>query len=413
MNILQYTLLSIKGRKLNTAFTIVALTLAVTLTFLVIMLSSGIEQGIKKQSATYDLIVGAEGSPTQLVLNSVMYLDAPTGNIPYYIYEEMKEDDRILRAVPLALGDSYYGLPIVGTTQDFFLPYREGLAERFHLADGAWFEEPGDVVLGSFVAKEANLSVGDTFTGNHGLGENGDQHGELTYKVVGTLEPTGTADDKGIFTPIESVWLVHEEEHEEHEDAASDNEEGQHDEEHEEDELEITALMLKPQQIGHIPSLKEEMDSIHEVQAIFPVRTFRQLLETFDYGKNLAYLLTGVSIVLAGLFIVFAIISSIHQRKQETSILRSLGVNRNKILANVLLETSILSGAGTILGIVFAYLIFAGLKMISLSQFGLTLGDVGFPVEYALYAGLVFVGATSIALLPILPSYLIKRKREL
>ncbi|MBM7618233.1 putative ABC transport system permease protein [Bacillus tianshenii] len=412
MNILQYTLLSIKGRKLNAAFTVVALTLAVTLTFLVIMLSSGIEQGIKKQSATYDLIVGAEGSPTQLVLNSVMYLDAPIGNIPYHIYEDMKEDDRILRAVPLALGDSYYGLPIVGTTQDFFLPYREGLAERFHLADGAWFEEPGDVVLGSFVAKEANLSVGDTFTGNHGLGENGDQHGGFTYKVVGTLEPTGTADDKGIFTPIESVWLVHEEEHEEHEDAASDNEEEQHDEEHEEDELEITALMLKPQQIGHIPSLKEEMDSIHEVQAIFPVRTFRQLLETFDYGKNLAYLLTGVSIVLAGLFIVFAIISSIHQRKQETSILRSLGVNRNKILANLLLETFILSGAGTILGIVFAYLIFAGLKMISLSQFGLKLGDVGLPVEYALYAGLVFVGATSIALLPILPSYLLNRKRE-
>jgi putative ABC transport system permease protein len=425
MNIMKFTILSIKGRKLNATFTVIALTLAVTLTYLVLMLSSSVEEGIKKQSGTYDLIVGAEGSPTQLVLNSVMYADKPVGNIPYSIYEKMLEDERILRAVPLALGDSYYGLPIIGTTLDFFKPYREGLPERYFLKEGTWFEHLGEVIIGSYVAKQANLTIGQTFHGNHGLGESDDHHEELTYKIVGILEPTGTADDKGIFTPIESVWEVHghgeeavehsEENEEDHagEDSqshAEEHTEEEHEESHSEEELEITALLLKPEKINYIPNLQQELNDMHEVQAIFPVRTFRQLLETFDYGKKLAYLLTGVSIILAGLFILFAIISSIHQRKQETSILKSLGVPRSKLLLNVLLETSFLAGLGTILGVGIATVIFISIKKISLASFGLALGNIGFQANYMLYAMLIFIAAIIISVIPIIPYYFKKRR---
>ncbi|MFZ3589024.1 ABC transporter permease [Bacillus sp. DJP31] len=426
MNIFQFTLLSLKGRKINTIFTVIAIVLAVTLTYSVMFMSSGLEDGIKKQAGSYDIVIGAEGSPTQLALNSIMYLDVPTGNIPYSLFEAMQKDERVLKAVPLALGDSYYGIPIVGTNLDYFQPFRKGLQERFSLSQGSWFAEPGEVVLGHNSAKHTKLSIGDTFVGNHGSEESGQVHEDFEYKVVGILSPTGSADDKGIFTPYESIWSVHvDDEHEEHSEEEGkeeseheehteeeNKEESEHDneKEHDEEGLEITAILIKPEQLGYVPALYEELNAQHEVQAVFPVKVFRQLLETFNYGKQMAILLVGVSIVLAGLFIVFAILSSVAQRKSEISILRSLGVSRTKIIYTIILESTIIIGLSTLFGIVVAYGSYFIIKSISLYYVGISLGDIKYDPQYLIFASLLFSVAMLISLLPLLPLYLKKKE---
>ncbi|WP_078543720.1 ABC transporter permease [Litchfieldia alkalitelluris] len=445
MNLFSYTFKSLRGRITNVIFTVVAIMLAIGLTLSVLTISNSVEEGIKDQAGTYDLIVGAEGSPLQLVLNSLVYLETPTGNISYELYENLTEDDRILRAVPLGLGDSYRGFPIVGTTQDFFLPFREGMAERFFLNEGAWFEHTGEVVVGYEVATTLSLSLGDTFHGNHGLGDGGDAHEDLEYVVVGILSPTGSPDDQAIFTPIESVWEVHDhdeeesaeehadhteeetsEEHANHEEEETSEEHASHTEEeavdehadhdeseelasenehaHEEDR-QVTAILVKPEQLGFIPLVKQELDDLHEVQAVYPVTIFRQLLETFSAGRSIAILLASVSIVMAALFIVFAVMNSVVQRKKETEILRALGVPRRKLILTNIIETITVSSIGTILGIGLSAVVFLIASTYSREFFGVNLpgGLIDWTsLKYGLY---LFVLAIVVSFIPSLWIY--------
>lgn len=366
MNIFSYTILSLRGRLTNVIFTIIAISMAVCLTLSVLLISNSIENGIKEQAGTYDVVIGAEGSPMQLVLNSLVYLETPTGNIPYELYENLASDERVLRVVPLALGDSYYGYPIVGTSQDFFLPFREGMEERFQLKTGEWFGKIGEIVLGSEVAQQTGLTVGDTFHGNHGVGESSDEHKDFEYTVVGVLASTGTADDKALFTPIESVWEVHE-----HKGEAVIWE--NHSEEDHEGEKQVTALLVKPEQLGFAPALKEEFDNIHEVQAVYPVTIFRQLLETFNTGKSIALILTAVTIGMAVLFTAFAVINSLVQKSKETEVLKALGVTRKKIIVTNVLETIFVSSTGTIIGTFASFFIFYLISIYSIDYIGINL----------------------------------------
>ncbi|OZM55944.1 hypothetical protein CIB95_14875 [Lottiidibacillus patelloidae] len=338
MNIIKFSLKSILGRKTNTIFTAIAIMIAAALVFSVMMIFEGLDKGIKDQAGSYDIVVGAEGSPMQLTLNSLLYFDKPLGNVPYSLYEELRDDERVLRVVPIALGDSYESYPVIGTTLEFFQPFREGLQERFSLAEGSYFKSTYEVVIGASVARELDLQVGDHFHSSHGF-EGNNEHDEMEYIVTGILEPVGSADDKGIFTSIESVWHAHEEE----------TGEEAHTEEHE-DEKEVTAILVKPQMLGFAPGLKEEIDKKNEMQAVYPVIMFRQLLETFSIGKQIAMLLATISIFMAVLFIVFAVLGSMNQRRGETMILRSLGVPRYKIATNILIEMSFVSLIGTSMG---------------------------------------------------------------
>ncbi|APH03753.1 ABC transporter permease [Bacillus weihaiensis] len=377
MTIFSFTLKSLKGRKTSSLFLIISIAIAVALTCSVLLISSGVEDGIKKQAESYDLIVGAEGSPLQLTLNSLMYVDTPTGNVPYELYESLVKDDNVLKAIPLALGDSYKGRSIVGTNLDFFEPFREGLPDRFTLKEGEWFAKSGEVVLGSQLAKDADLRIGDEFHGNHGGGTHAIEHEDYSYEVVGILNSTGTADDQAIFTPIESVWEVHD--HEE-DDSSS--------EEHE-DEKEITALLIKPEQLGLAPLIKNEIEAFADVQAVYPVTVLRQLLDTFTSGTAIAMILVGIALFMAMLFIVFAILSSVNQRKKETEILKALGVPRSKVLLNLLLEQIILSFIGTSIGGVLTVITYFIVKEYSFTTMGLMLTNEA--INFSLILNLVLL----------------------
>ncbi|WP_273124866.1 ABC transporter permease [Bacillus weihaiensis] len=377
MTIFSFTLKSLKGRKTSSLFLIISIAIAVALTCSVLLISSGVEDGIKKQAESYDLIVGAEGSPLQLTLNSLMYVDTPTGNVSYELYESLVKDDKVLKAIPLALGDSYKGRSIVGTNLEFFEPFREGLPDRFTLKEGEWFAKSGEVVLGSQLAKDADLRIGDEFHGNHGVGNHALEHEDYSYEVVGILNSTGTADDQAIFTPIESVWEVHD-----HEGDDSSSEEH-------EDEKEITALLIKPEQLGLAPLIKNEIEAFADVQAVYPVTVLRQLLDTFTSGTAIAMILVGVALFMAMLFIVFAILSSVNQRKKETEILKALGVSRSKVLLNLLLEQIILSFIGTSIGGVLTVITYFIVKEYSFATLGLMLTNEA--INFSLILNLVLL----------------------
>jgi len=355
MSSMRLLLLQLLGRKYSFLFMCLVVSVAAALVFTVSSVSSSLREGLLQQAGTYEIVVGAEGSATQLVLSSVMRLDVPNGNIDRETYERLTDDPRVLKAVPLALGDSYMGLAIVGTTQQYFTPHREGLPERFALREGEWFAEAGDVVLGAEAAARTGLSVGDEFHGNHGVG---DAHGEThedEYHVVGILDAVGSADDLSLFTPLESVWEAH-------------GEEAEHGD--------ITAILLKPEQLGFAPALREELNSMPGVQAEYPVRVFRELLSMFRLGERAAQLIGGVSVLLSALAVAFAVLSTNAQRRSEMALLRALGMNRAAVLRNLLLETALLAGCGSAAGFALSAAVFAFARRYALSAWGVALPPV-------------------------------------
>ena len=193
-----------RRRPLATILVVLLLSLGVAIVTLTLLVTHEIEARLTRDAEGIDLVVGAKGSPLQLVLAGVYHADVPPGNIPLSSLADLRAHPQISEVIPLALGDSVHGYRIVGTEPSLVAHYH-GVPAR-----GALWTKPMDAVLGSDVARATGLDVGATFTGSHGLADGGGEHAGQPYSVVGVLAATGTVLDRLVLTPLESVWNVHE-----------------------------------------------------------------------------------------------------------------------------------------------------------------------------------------------------------
>ncbi len=185
--------------------------IGVSIISLIVLADRQVQQSIERNLAGIDLVVGAKGSPLQLILSSVLHADYPTGNISMQQAQRIAEHPLVKKSVPLALGDSYKGFRIVGAPVDYPRLYEASVEE------GEWYEHAMQAVLGYNVARRTGLNVGDTFYGVHGFQDVGHAHDDHIYTVTGILQPGAGVVDNLILTPVESVWKVHEEhDHREH-----------------------------------------------------------------------------------------------------------------------------------------------------------------------------------------------------
>ncbi|MBC8884172.1 ABC transporter permease [Flavobacterium piscinae] len=190
-------------KPLNTVLSLVLLTASVAIISLLILLQEQFEKQFSSNIDGVDLVLGAQGSPLQLILSSVYQVDAPTGNIDYKEAEVWMKHPFVDTAIPLAFGDNYRGFKIVGTTPDYIKKYTATISE------GKVFEKNFEVVIGSEIAKKLNIKLGDKFFGTHGDAEEGHVHEEYAYVVVGIASPTGKVIDNLILCTVESVWEMH------------------------------------------------------------------------------------------------------------------------------------------------------------------------------------------------------------
>ncbi|MFM9074270.1 MAG: ABC transporter permease, partial [Bacteroidota bacterium] len=196
MNALTIALSAIRKRAWQSALTLVLFITGVAVATAVLLFGTQAGAQLERTTKGIDLVVGAKGSPLQLILCNVFHLDYPTGNIRLVDAERIARHRLVKASLPLALGDSWNGYRIVGSTQG----YREWY--ELELKEGQWWSAPMEVVIGADVAAKAGLSVGSTFSSAHGLTEEGEVHGEVSYKVTGILQPTGTRQDQLILTGI-------------------------------------------------------------------------------------------------------------------------------------------------------------------------------------------------------------------
>ncbi|MEX0362075.1 MAG: ABC transporter permease, partial [Allomuricauda sp.] len=220
------------SKPLNLLLSLLLLVLSVFLVTFVLQLSKQLSGQLDKNIAPFDMVVGAKGSPLQLVLSSVLHVDVPTGNIKLEEAEFLTKNPMVGSAIPVSYGDNYKGYRILGTTHEYLDKYGATLLE------GEMYSKSFEVVVGSIAAQKLGLKLGDSFTSSHGLAASGvESHEDHPYVVKGLLKPTGTVVDRLLISNLESVWEAHEhvEEHgEEHEEEHDDGHSEEHEHDHEE-----------------------------------------------------------------------------------------------------------------------------------------------------------------------------------
>lgn len=396
--ILQFVKTNILSKKLRNFLTIFSILISVMLIISVENLMAQLKSNVIENAGTYDILVGAPGSETQLVLSSMFYYDSPIANIDIDYYEQLQKDSRVAKVVPLGMGDNYNGYRIIGTSKDFF-------DDTYSIKDGKMFENDGEVVIGSTVAKVTGLKIGDTFSGMHGLtseGGSGHNHDNFKYIVVGILDTTKAPSDTVLYTTIESLWEVHglhhdEDEHSEEVVAAG------HGTQEDTDDL-ITSLLVKTTSLANQIVVSNELNENNDVQAINPATTLRKLLVTLSTGEIIVTLVAYVSIFLSVIVLFTTMLSASIERRKDISILRALGANRKIVFLTILLETLVIAIIGAILGFIFSHIAIGIVGNYTAETYGLNIS--GFVVQPAEY--LVLLGAVILSVLAgIIPAIMV------
>jgi putative ABC transport system permease protein len=345
MNALSLALASIRARPLQSALCVLASAAGFALLAALFLLSQAIAGGFERNAEGVDVVAGAKGSPLQLVLSSVYHADVPTGNIEAADAEKIAHNPKVRLAIPLALGDSYRGYRIVGTTPDYLKLYGAVLA------DGKVFAQPFEAVAGAF----ADLKTGAHFFGVHGLSIDADDvHRYHEYKIIGKLKPTGTVLDRLILTPVESVQELHKHPDAGDPDAAEELKIGH----------QVTALLLQVKNPIAVMTLPRELNKDANLLAASPGLEMTRLAVSLGVGRDLLAALGAGFVALSTLMLLSSLASGLAARRYDLSVLRVLGASPLTLSCTVIAEGAALSLAGALLGLalghLFAYAVAAG-----------------------------------------------------
>ena len=410
----------LKARPLNTAINIVLLSLGIAVITILLLFNKQLEQKISTNSRGIDLVVGAKGSPLQLILCNIFHIDFPTGNISLAEAERISKHRLIKKAIPLALGDSYKSYRIIGTNRDYAALYKAELAE------GQWFQRDLEVTIGATVAEMSKLKLGDTFESAHGLAEGGHSHNDHLYKVTGILKPSYTVVDNLILTNVESVWLMHHEEGESAEEEDHDHDHDDHDHDHEhhhhaidsamrsplvpsvakgDSTLEITSMLVQYRSPMGAIQLPRLINSDSNLQAASPAFETARLFSILGVGIDILMAFAYVLILISGLSIFIALYNSLKERRYDLAILRSMGAGRGKLFISILLEGGLLTFLGSLTGLIMAHIAVLIISSIlpEIQKSGIS-GLVFYSEEWIILAASLLLGLAC-ALIPAIQAY--------
>jgi len=327
------------ARPLVAALNLALLALGLGAITFVLLVGEQVERSVQRDLAGIDLVVGAKGSPLQLILAGVFHLDVPTGNIPLEAVGTLRAHPLVERVVPLSLGDSVQGFRIVGTTPDYLALY--GAAP----ARGRVWEAPMQAVLGADVAAATALAPGATFAGQHGLGRDGHAHGDTPYTVVGVLARCGCVLDRLVLTALESVWQVHED------DTATD----EADRAALEAEREVTLLLVAYRSPLAAATLPRWVNAQAGLQAAAPAVESARLLRMVGAGTEVLRGFGALMVLVAALSVFVALTHAVREREGDLAMLRMLGAPPGRVATLVAAEASWLAALGVAAGLALGH----------------------------------------------------------
>ena len=360
---------NIRQRLFTSGLTALSLALGVALVVATLVTGAIVKRAFESGAGLgYNMIVGAKGSPLQLVLNSVYLISKPIENISWNTYQDFLPAARradgtdgrfagsVAAAVPICMGDYFRGYRVVGTNADYFDHLAPaGGAFRFaagrNLRDDAFFEG----VLGATVAETLGLKVGDTFAPTHAA-DDGPVHDPFT--VAGILARTGTPVDRGVYVNMEGFYLQ-----EGHAKPVAGAEPAPRSDATGRPvplpaaQREVTALLVETASPAGMPpelmamGLHQTINEGRDAQAAMPVRAIRELFDLFVRPLELVLLLvTALVVLVSAIGILVSMVGSALERSRDVAVMRALGARRTHVLVTVLLEAILLAVGGGVVG---------------------------------------------------------------
>jgi putative ABC transport system permease protein len=344
VNIFKLSIKNIFNKPLSSSISLSLLILGIGIISLLLQLNTLIKDQMDNNLRGIDMVVGAKGSPLQLILASVYHIDSPTGNISLKEAEKVSKNRMVGSSIKLLYGDNYKGFRIVGTEKKFIDLYKGSIKE------GKEWNNPYEVLVGSKVYEKLKINLGDNLVSSHGLRETGQSHDEGTFKVVGLLEPSNSVIDQLIITSPESVWDIHDTHNHEND----DDHENEDEHEHEHDDREITAMLIKFKSPMNIIQFPRQINENTNLQAAVPSYEISRLFKLFGFGIETLSYLAYLIIIVSGFSLFINLFNSMRERKYEMALIRTLGASRFQLSTMVIFESLVLTISGFVLGLLFS-----------------------------------------------------------
>ncbi len=344
MNALQISIKDLKANKLSALLNVMLVAFGIGILTVLLLAGKQLNDKLESNAKDIDLVVGAKGSPLQLVLSSIYYIDFPTGNIPLKDARQLAANPLVKRAVPLALGDNYEGFRIAGTDTSFTSLY--GLT----LQTGRFWKNKFEVTLGAGVASKQNLKVGSRFYGAHGLTGNSDIHKAHAYIVTGIIKPQHNVVDNLVLTGIPSVWGMHE-----HEDEHPDHVRPGQPEPFENGEKEITSLLIQYRSPMSVVLFPRMVNQSTNMQAASPAMESARLFSLIGIGADTLQWFAVFIMAISGISVFISLYNSLKERRYDLAVMRTMGASRFSLLGIVVMEGMMLTLVGSVIGLVVGH----------------------------------------------------------
>ena len=377
------------SRPLQNLLAVLVMALSIAAAANVMLLAEGIHGAMVQASKPFPMLMGAKGSPNQLVLNTVFLKDQPVGNFSYTMVQELRSNPNVAQAVPLGYGDNYKGYRIVGTEKELLELHgvEKNAAPWLKLEQGKAFSKDYEAVIGAEVAAKTGLKLGDSFASVHGVVHNvgAKAHDHQKFTVVGILQRVHGPYDSSIIVPMTSIWSMHS---------------------HGDEKQEVTAVVIVPKGYAQSMALASSYSKNHVVQIIFPSKT---VIELFSIMGDLQKLLQSFSMIIMALALLIvgsSLYWFITSSRRDQAIMRALGAGESDIMQLYFKLGMTLICIGGLLGLGLGHLLFAGLGAMLQEHTGLYLAGGVLKQELYLLGSVIFCGAVC----SVVPAYLLLRR---
>jgi putative ABC transport system permease protein len=429
---------SLRNRLLTTVLTVLSIALSVALLVGIENVRVGMRQSFSNTISRTDLIVGARGGTTQLLLYSVFGIGSPSQNVSWETYRHFADHPAVAWTIPYSLGDSHRGYRVIGTDSSFYEHFRFRGDSRVTLASGTIPAGARDVTVGSEVARELGYAVGDDIVVTHGMGATGIMdHDERPFRVTGVLRETFTPIDRAVYVTLEGIGAVHDGWESgapafggpaagmpsfggsatgepvpgfgvppaADSAALAGQTETHAGEDHE--ITQITAFFVGARSRMDGLTLQREINTYDReaIMAVLPGITLAEMWRSVGYAEDGLKVIT-LFVVLVGLLgMLVSIYTSLNARRREMAILRAVGAGPQKIIFLLVLEAGLLAVAGALLGVALVYMLLLAVQGPIEQQFGLhiPIRPLG-TLEY-MYVGAVIAAGFIIGFVPAVKAY--------
>jgi putative ABC transport system permease protein len=396
---------SLRSRAVTTCLTTFSIALSVMLLVGVDRVREGTQKGFEGTLSHVDLVVGARGGSLPLLLYSVFHIGTANNDISYASYEHFKDHPAVKWTIPFSLGDSFHDFRVVATDDNFYDHYQYRGGQSLKLSQGTRAEGIFDAVLGSEVAKSLGYKVGQQLVLTHGIEGSFINHKDKPFTVVGVLAPTATPVDRAIYITLygdEAMHLgwQHGAPPLTEIPASQIRKEDLHIDQ-------ISAFLLATKSRISTLLLQREINTYkpEPLTAIIPALTLEDLWSVLSYADVALSLVSAAVLVVGLLAMLTALYTALNERRREVAILRAIGLHARQIFALFVLESTLISAAGMVLGLSAVYLLIFLLRVPIENNYGIPLAVVGLSSRVAIYMAVVVVAGALLGCIPAIRAY--------